>query len=429
MKPPTSEVELTAAVDPSAERNLRVNTVSLVLSSVLTGLMGLAFWGVAARLYPAEEVGVAAALISSAVTLSTLSILSIGRLYERFLPMAGRSAGSLLTRGVLVVAVTATLSGIGLVLLGPRNALFQSGWAMALFPVLVMVLAVFTLQDGITAGLGVARWSAAKSAFQAAAKLALIVAFAATDSAVAIVTSWGVTAAAAVLCVFVAVRHRCRSHSRFLRPSSLPPRRELWSYFGSSFGSTVIWSIGPLMVPLIVVSQLGAAENAYFAVSWAIVSALYFALHLVVSPYIAEVAANPDRVADLSWRLVQMVGAVACVGSLGLVVVGPFVLNLVGEEYRVHGQPLLDLAAVFIPLSAVGAIYEGIARVQRRLRLMLGMLCVSASLIVFGSMLGTRLLGVAGVGWAYLAAESVSAAVLIIPTVSWLRRTAKVGPR
>jgi O-antigen/teichoic acid export membrane protein len=425
----TSEVQLTAAVEFSAERNLRVNSVSLVLSSVVTGLLGLAFWGVAARLYPAEEVGIAAALISSAVTLSTLSILSIGRLYERFLPMAGRSAGSLLTRGVLVVAVAALVSGMGLVLFGPRHALFQTGWAMALFPVLVMVLAVFTLQDGITAGLGVARWSAVKNGFQAAAKLALVVAFAASDSAAVIVGSWGVTAAAAILCAFAAVRHRCRSHPRFLRPSSLPPPRELWSYFGSSFGSTVIWSIGPLMVPLIVVSRLGPAENAYFAVSWAIVSALYFALHLVVSPYVAEVAANPHRLAELSWRLVQMVVAVACVGSLGLVVVGPFVLNVVGAEYRVHGQPLLDLAAVFIPLSAVGAIYEGIARVQRRLRLMLGMLCVSASLIVFGSMLGTRLFGVAGVGWAYLAAESVSAAVLMIPTVSWLRRTAKVGRR
>jgi len=98
---------------------------------------------------------------------------------------------------------------------------------------------------------------------------------------------------------------------------------------------------------------------------------------------------------------------------------------MVGTEYRAEGQGLLYLAAAFVPLSAVGAVYEAFARVERRLRLMMAVLCVSTFLSVFGSLIGTRLVGVVGVGWAYLAAESVSAAVLFAPTVLWLRRTAK----
>jgi O-antigen/teichoic acid export membrane protein len=408
-----------------AERNLRLNTNSLILANVLAGVLGLAFWAAAARLFPAHEVGVASALITSAVMLSTLSLLSIDTMYERFLPLAGTHTGALLKHGFLVVSATSLLSGTALVAFGPRDPLFQSGWAMVCFPVLVMILGVFTLQDKATAGLGVARWSAAKNAFHAAAKLVVLLALAGTDVAVSIVSAWGATAAAAALCILVALHRRSRSHPRFLAAPNLPPRRELWSYFGSSFGITALWAIGPLVVPLIVVTQVGAEANAYFAIAWAMISALYLMVHLVVSPYVAEVAAHPGRVASLSRRLVRTLAVVACAGGVGLVVVGPLLLGVVGAEYRTHSTGLLYLAGVFIPLSVVGAVYEGLARVHRRLTLALVVRGLSTLVIVAGSVIGTRAIGVVGVGWAYLAAEAVSALILIGPVILWLRRASQ----
>jgi hypothetical protein len=189
---------------------------------------------------------------------------------------------------------------------------------MAIYPLLVMVLAIFTLQDRATVGLGVARWSAAKNSFHAVAKLVVLVAVAWTGSAVSIVAAWGLTAAAVAACVMVASNRRCRAHPRFQEPPNLPPRRELWSYWASSFGINWVWAIGSLLVPLIVFAQLGAEANAHFAVSWAIISGLYMTVHIVISPYVAEVAANPDKVASLSWRMVRMVVALCCAGSLGL---------------------------------------------------------------------------------------------------------------
>ena len=195
------------------------------------------------------------------------------------------------------------------------------------------------------------------------------------------------------------------------------------SYVGSSFGITTLWLIGPLVVPLIVVSRFGAAANAHFAVTWAIINALYFAVHLVMSPFVAEAAAHPDKVAALSTRMVQMMAVVSVIGALGLVAVGPFVLGLIGPEYRSQGQGLLVLAAVFVPLSAVSAIYEGFARVSRKLILMVVMRCVSTVTVVAGTVLITAHTGVVGVGWAYLAAEAIPAIVLAPPAIRWLRRT------
>ncbi|PRC50375.1 hypothetical protein C6A85_69765, partial [Mycobacterium sp. ITM-2017-0098] len=43
------------------------------------------------------------------------------------------------------------------------------------------------------------------------------------------------------------------------------------------------------------------------------------------------------------------------------------------------------------------------------------------AVIIAGSWFGARDLGVAGVGWAYLVAEGLSAAILIGPAIVWLR--------
>lgn len=407
---------------PAVGRNMTVNSISLIASSLLTGVLGLVFWGAAGRLYPAGEVGVAAALITSALMLSMLSMLSIDTIYERFLPLAGMRTGSLITRGYLTVAGTALLAGSALVVFGPRDELFDSPWAMACYPLLVMILAVFTLLDKTAVGFGVAKWSAVKNLVHAVAKLIILFCLVWTGSGASIVLAWGATAAVGTLLVLAAMRRRWRKHPQFRQPPDLPANSQLWSYVGSSFGITSLWIIGPLVVPLIIVSRFGAEANAHFAVAWAIVNALYFAVHLVMSPFVAEVAAHPDKMAALSTRMVQMMAAVSVAGGLGLVLAGPWVLGVIGPEYQAQGRGLLYLAAIFVPLSGVSAIYEGFARVRRKLKLMVVMRCVSTLTVVGGTLLIAPRTGVIGVGWAYLAAEAIPAAILLPFVVGWLQR-------
>lgn len=406
----------------AARRNMTINTAAMIVSSLLTGVLGVFFWGAAGRLYPAREVGVAAALITSAVTLSTMSTLSIDSIFERFLPVAGRRAGVVIKQGVLVVAATSLLSGAGLVLFGPRDQLFGSTLGMISYPFFVMVLAVFSLQDKATVGLGVARWAAGKNAFHAVAKLAVLFFLARSGKGVSIVLAWGATAAVAVIVLLFALRHRYRSADQFQGEPNLPSARALWSFFALSFGITASWAVAPLVVPLIIVSNFGAEANAHFAVTWAVVSAFYFAVSLVISPFVAEVAANPGEVGTLSTRMVQLMVLVNVVGSIGLLTLGPTVLGLVGAQYRAEGEGLLYLAAAFVPLAAIGSVYEGFARVRRTLKLMIVVRFVATIVILVGSVYATRALGVIGVGWAYLVAEAAAALFLFPRVVIWFRQ-------
>ncbi|MGH3637863.1 MAG: lipopolysaccharide biosynthesis protein [Mycobacterium sp.] len=409
----------------SSRRNLRINTVALVASNLATGVLGLAFWALAARLVPPREVGIAAAVITSAVMVSTLSIVGIDTLYERFLPVSGNRAKSLLNQGFFLVAVLAGLAGVAVVVFAPGEHLFQSGWAMAGYPLVVMVLAVFTLQDKACAGLGVARWAAVKNLGHAAVKLVALFLLGLAHLAGSIVLAWTVTAAVLASGTLIGLHRRAGSHSRFRLTPRLPPPRQVWSYFGSSSGIAALWTIGPLVVPFILIAKVGPEANAYFAVAWAMISALYLMMHLVMSPYVAETAAHPDHVLALSYRMVGTQCLVAVLASSGLLVFGPLMLGLAGEQYRTHGQSLLHLAAAFLPLAAVVSIYEGFARTTRKMRLVLAVQALSTTVIVVGSLLFAPTLGVQGVGWSYLIAESLSAAILIGPVIVWLRRVAR----
>lgn len=398
-----------------------VNTASLVASNLLTGVLGLVFWGAAARLYPAEAVGVGAAVLNSVVMLSTLSMLSIDTLYERFLPLAGVRTASLILRGYLIVAAAALLAGLAVVAFGP-DELFVSGWMMLLYPLLVVEHALFALEDKTTAGLGVARWAAAKNVFHAVLKLVVLAAMAWTGSALSIVLSWGVVGAVAFVAVLVAMRRRWRTDPQFLREPSLPPKSLIVRYFSTSFLLTAVWTAAPLALPLLVLAEFGAVSSAHFAVAWSIISAAYITVHLVISPYVAEVATHPDKLYSLSRRMVQTIAVVAAAASLGLLVVGPLALGLVGGEYRDQGESLLYLAALFIPLSAVTALYEGFARVNSRLGLIFTVRAVMTVLILVGYHAATAHFGLIGVGWLYLAVEATAAAIVIVPAVRCLRR-------
>ncbi len=417
----------TDASTKSSDRNLALNSLALMLSTVVTGGLGLLFWAAAGRLYPVAEVGSASAVITSAVMLSTLSNLSLGSMFERFLPDSGRLARMFVIRGYLTVTAFAFVLGCGFLLVAPVEEMFTSTAEIVSFPAFVAVLAVFALQDQTSSGLGVARWAAGKNVFHAVVKFALLLALFATARSTSIIAAWAIPAVIASIVLLRYILRALRTEPRYQLEPKLPPRRELWSYFGSAYGITALGSLAPLLVPMIVVATLGAESNAYFSLTWSIVSALYILISVLVGPFVAEVAANPDQFSRLTKRFMTMVCIVALGGSFFLAFIAPFGLAIVGEQYRENGTIIVQLAAITIPLSVVGSLYDGLARVQRRMRLAVVVQVFATSIIIVGSVTLSSSLGIAAIGWAYLAAEGFGAIVLIVPLIRWIRELSHRG--
>lgn len=73
------------------------NSVYISLSSLTTAIAGFLFWAIAARLYPAEDVGVASAVVSALNLTFNLSMLGMNFAIIRFYPeYKERAVGSAL---------------------------------------------------------------------------------------------------------------------------------------------------------------------------------------------------------------------------------------------------------------------------------------------------------------------------------------------
>ena len=385
------------------------------------------FWALAARFFVEAEVGRAGAVINTAVMLSTLANLSLGALYERFLPLAGRRTGALLIRGYVVTGLFALLLGAVFIAVGPADDLFESTTGKTLFPLCVATLAAFALADSVLVGLRAARWAAVKNISFAVAKLAILCALGLTVAGdrgsvaghAAIEVSWVLTAAVAVLVAQTVVVMAVRAQSR--TESTLPPNGELWSYFASTFSIAALASITPLVLPLLVVVQAGATETAYFTVSWTIVSAILVAVLMVCGPFIAETAAHPEQLATLLGRFLRLFGLVIVAASAALAVGGPIALWLVSPSYAENAWALM-LSAALVPIaSAPGVVFACLCRVHRTMLPAVALQVVSTIGVIAGCAWVIPRHGIAGVGWTYAAVETAGSLLIAIPLWRRLR--------
>ena len=400
-------------------RALGMDILAVMSSSAATGVLGFAFWTAAARGYDAAEVGRASAIISSATLIAILANFSLGNLYERFLPLAGRDTHRLVRHGTTFALGAAVLFGVVFVLVGPRDELFPHPVEMALFPVAVGVLSVYALQDQVLVGLGRARMIATKNIGQSTTKLVAVIALIPVATGAAIVWSW-VLPAAVITAVIAVVVIRRESRRRAGTPA-LPPRRELFHFFASSYAINSVDVTVPLLVPLIVVAQLGTEMNAYFSMCWLVVNTLGVLIGATAAPFIATASTPGADLRSCTRRFVVMCGGAAAASCLGLLVAAPLILGILGPQYAEEGTRLIRLMALTLPALAVMTIYTALARLQRRLRLAVTSQVVLGVVVVAGSILSTPRWGIDGVGYTYLVAEFVCTAILVGPTIALVR--------
>lgn len=405
---------------------LGLDIAAVMTSSAATGVLGFAFWTAAARGYATAEVGRASAIISSATFIAILANFSLGSLYERFLPLAGRLTQRLVRHGTVFAGTVGLFFGAVFLLIGPRHQLFPNWYEAALFPAFVAVLSVYALQDQVLIGLSRARTIAKKNIGLSITKLIAVVALVPLASGAAIVGSWVVPAA--VITAVIAVRVIRREAAGRTGPPALPPTRELFEFFASSYIISAVTVSVPLLVPLLVVARLGTEMNAYFSMCWLVIQTLGVLIGATAAPFIATASTPGADLRSCTVRFVVLCGGAALVGCLLLIAAAPLVLGILGPGYAEHGIGLMRVMALILPSIAVMTIYTALARLRRRLRLAVTAQILLGTTVVAGVVVTTPRWGLIAVGFSYLAAELMCTALILVPTIVQLRR-AMAGPQ
>lgn len=400
---------------------LETNALALMATTVITALFGLVFWAVAAR-YPASEVGRASAVISTAAMLSILSSMSVGLLFTRFLGSTGQRSRRMVLAGYAMAAGGAAVLSTGFALFIPNDDLFVTWVDRVTFPVLAVVLALFTLQDWVLVGLREARWVPVEQLFFSAAKLGLLALLSLSLVGSGIVLAWAVSAAVAVMVVSPILFFRVLPRRTVSGTATeLPGTRGLSKILLGEYASGATTVTVPLVLPLIIVAQLGTQSNAYYALAWLISDAFNLLLWNVYTSYMAEASNDRRSARSLTRRTIRMVWLIGGVGTPFLLVAAPWLLSLLGGAYSEEGATLLRLLAIGLPFTITYSTFISMARVRQLMGRVVSLQILSAVLTIGGAAILVGPFGINGVGAAYLGTRVITTLIVIVPLRRMLR--------
>ncbi|MEU8586371.1 lipopolysaccharide biosynthesis protein [Streptomyces sp. NPDC048664] len=393
------------------------NAYALMLNTGISAVLGLGYWLLAAHYYSDAAVGQGSAAIAAMKLLAGLTAVTLTGALARFIPVSGRGTGRLIfltyAGSCLVVALAAGVFLLTLNAWGSSYRFLHGPGPALVFVVAVVAWNLLTLQDGVLTGLRNAPWVPVGNTVFSAVKLALLVAFAAAVPVLGVFVSWVAAIATSVLPLgWLVFRRLVPRHVRATEAQARPPtpkeigRFLAGDYTGSLFSLAVVY-----LVPVIVASQVSAADNAYFYITTTIGGTTNLLAINMGASLTVEGSHDPARLAaDTRAALGRMARIMLPV--CGLLFLGaPLILRVFGEGYAHAATPLLRWFAVGALLRVVMETYFAVLRAQSRT---LGLACLQGLLCVL--VLGLTLLllprtGLTGAGVAEISSLAVIVAI------------------
>jgi len=297
-----------------------------------------------------------------------------------------------------------------LLALGPGGALW--------FAVAVGVWCLFALQDAVAIALRGSRWVAAENSAYGVMKLGALVALAATAPKLGIFASWTIpmmlTIPAMNVIIFGSLLPAQQQIGGLTETVS---RRHLREFVTFEYFTGLVGVAASTAIQLLVLTRLGATDNAYFYVVWVTTSAFDLALLNVGSSLVAEAARQPDRLASLtralSRHLVKLLAPIMAI----LIIGAPLFLRILGAEYSSHSTALLRLLALAIAPRIVITLWMSINRVHRRVGRILALQATLAAVTVGASAIALNVRhSITVIGVIYLIGQTV-AAIGVLPSL------------
>jgi O-antigen/teichoic acid export membrane protein len=180
-------------------------------------------------------------------------------------------------------------------------------------------------------------------------------------------------------------------------------------------------SLTPLVLPVLVVLRLGVTQNAYFYITEMMGAAFFMVSPSVAQAVFAEGVRAHSDLRSVVTKALRVISVMLAPAMAVMIVFGRLILGLCGVSYAAAGYGLLLLLAIAAVPDAVSNVAVVICRVTRRLgystALNLGIMVMTLG----GAWLLMPPLGIAGVGVAWLGAQTIGA-IASLPVYTQLRK-------
>lgn len=402
---------------------------ALMTNTVVTGVLGMGYWLLAAHFYTPEEFGRGQAVITAMRLFASLTALGFVGALARFLPVAGRRTPELILRGYGLAAATGGVAALGFLLTLPlwgKTYSVLSGFGPGLFFLAsVVVWAVFTLQDVVLTGLRRATFVPLNNLVFGLVKMGLLFALYQALPTGGVFVSWVIPTALALIpvnwLIFGVVVPR---HLKQAPVVAEPPKlREIGRFLAGDFPGTLSILAIVYLVPVVIATQVGEATFGRFSMAHTLASmiellAMNMAVSLTVESSLerAKLAVKCRQALRRAFMIVTPIIVVAIVGA-------PLILRIFGSDFAEEGTTLLRLMALAVLPRVLIEVYLSALRAQSHARMLAFVQIGLAVLVLVSTVTLFPYFGVNAVGYGLLFSE-VLVALLIFGN---LRKILKFG--
>lgn len=389
----------------------------IIATTLITAILGFAYWVLAARAYNADSVGAAAISISAMTFASLVSILGASSAVVQRIPSrSSPREWSATVTGSLVVAIVAGLVA------------GSAGWVIVINVVHAASLRAPVYGLALTAGVALTNcsstldnvWVVERSAqvrlltnsVLSLVKLPLLLLpLLKSEGAAGIQLSW--TAALVVtVCLSLALLHRRRGYR--LRLSGVGG--EIRAMQANMAGNYIV-SIGAAaptyVVPVLVGASVTLANTAYFYSAWRVGSFFFIGALAVSTALFAEGSRDPVKAIRTARRALFLLVPILLLATAVLSLLGPFFLGAFGAAYRQNALVLLVLLVATAVPDALNVVYLTTLRLQRRYVQASCFMWFLAFLQIVLTWWLVHIWGITGAGAAWLLAEGTGVIIQV----------------
>jgi O-antigen/teichoic acid export membrane protein len=416
-----------------ANRVLLANAGSLVGTTVVTSVLGLPYWWVAARLFSPEALGLSSAAISAMTLLGTACILGLGTLLVGELPRHRGKEAAFISAALLLVAGLGGFSGVLCAIIAPfisadLEPLRASIAAIGLFAGGVSLTAITIVLDQALIGLWRGELQFFRNAFFSVAKLALVLGTGLWLShrlGLTIYATWAIgNALSLVPLIGYAVLK-----GGWSRRVYHPEWRLLWKLGPAALQHHVlnlILRVPALTLPVLVTILLSVTMNAWFYVAFMIANFLFSVPYALATVLFAT---NSVTSTDLAHKVRLTLGLSTVTGvfvNILLLFVTTQVLGLFGPSYALQASWSLRILALGVFPLIIKNHYMTISRIQNRMSSIILPMLLGIVLEIGGATLGAHLGGLSGLSLGWVIALFIEA-LYMSPSVYKVVRPSKTS--
>lgn len=338
-------------------------SVLLVADNVLLGALGGLFVLIATHVWEPRSIGVVSAIGGATGLLVIAATLGLPSTIVAYLSSEPDQA--LMVRGALFVTVPVGIVLLAILWLIPGHAgvpLSELGvstpWAVTLTMVFVAASLIGMVIDPAFLSRQEVSWTVGKDLTSMSVRFLVLIFLAGTGTigyfAVAVIY-----VAFAAMVDLVLLRWRVKRAPRPRLSFGLGLVRSHASFAAGNQVAVLVAMLPTSLLPVIVLSSLGAASAAYVAIPMSVLSVLTVVPSMTAQSLFAEMSAYPERVVEPVRKALRGAYIVTLPLAVITIVVAPALLSLFGHGYSLHGRDLLRWGAassIFFCLNYVSDI-------------------------------------------------------------------------